>query len=246
MPFDKDFGWKIINENNYKEFISDNAKSFFIITGKMSNITVIDFDDLDVFDNLINEFPELKNCFTVKTNKGYHLYFKYNDALPNTSKINKLKGIDCRNDGGIIIAPPTKYKLLNGTKAEYKFLGGKIEEIPSYLLELLLPKKEEKKEEKKKEKKQFSNDIKQKEIIKLLILLDRDRSDDYNDWVKVGIIISNELKEIGRNIYHQFSKCSDKYDEDECNKKYDSFDNDKENKLGIGTLKMMAKEDSPE
>jgi phage/plasmid-associated DNA primase len=159
--------------------------------------------------------------------------------LPTTTNINKLENIDCRNDGGIVIAPPTKYKLLNGEKVKYEYLGGTIEEIPAKLLKQLLPKK-------KKEKQEFVNEIKHNEIIKLLDLLTTDRSDNYDDWVRVGIIICNELGEEGRELWHTFSKLSDKYDEDECNKKYDSFKGDKDNKLTIATLKMMAKEDSPE
>jgi len=238
LPF-KDFSWKDINEDNYKNYVNSDDKSFYVITGKMSNITVLDFDDAFVYDELVSKLPDLKKCYTVKTNRGYHIYFKYNELLPTTTNINKLENIDCRNDGGIVIAPPTKYKLLNGEKVKYEYLGGTIEEIPAKLLKQLLPKK-------KKEKQEFVNEIKHNEIIKLLDLLTTDRSDNYDDWVRVGIIICNELREDGRTIYNEFSKLSDKYDEDECNKKYDSFKNDKENKLTIATLKMMAKEDNAE
>ena len=78
----------------------------------MSNITVIDIDDETFYDELTIKKPELKYHFTMKSNKGYHICFKYNEYLSTTTNINNLKGIDCRN--GLIIAPTTKYKLLNG------------------------------------------------------------------------------------------------------------------------------------
>ena len=140
LPFPKDFSWKIINKDNYNEFFNCDDKSFYIITGEMSNITVIDFDKVELYEQLIEDIPELKNHFTVKTKKGYHIYFKYNESLPNTTNINKLVGIDCRNDGGIVIAPPTKYKLLNGDKAKYKYLGGTIQDIPAQLFRKVITK----------------------------------------------------------------------------------------------------------
>ena len=149
LPFDN-FSWKNINKDNYKEFVSDDAKSYYIITGKISNITVIDFDDETKYEECVNHRPELKNYFTVKTHRGYHIYFKYNEALPTTSNINKIDGIDCRNDGGIVIAPPTKYKILNGEKTGYKYIGGIIDEIPSSLLNILLPTKKSIKKKKNK------------------------------------------------------------------------------------------------
>ena len=257
LPFPKKelFSWKEVNKDNYKNYVNDNDKTFIIITGEMSNITVIDFDKNDIYEKIIEEFPELKSFFTVKTNKGYHIYCNYNKALQTTTDVNKLdNGIDIRNDKGLIIAPPTEYKLLNGTIAKYTFLGGTIQDIPLKVLEKLSPKQKEKekkekktKEQKNKEKEEFNNDIKKKEIKKLLKLLKENRSSKYTDWINVGIIIWNELNEDGLKIFHKFSKlCPDKYDEDECNYKFDSFKSETENKLTIGTLKMMAKEDSPE
>ena len=53
LPFDKSFSWKTINKDNYKEFVNDYDKTFFIITGKESDVTVIDFDDAEVFEELL-------------------------------------------------------------------------------------------------------------------------------------------------------------------------------------------------
>jgi len=251
IPFEN-FSWKEINKDNYEDYIDEDDETFIIRTGKISNITVVDFDDPETYEELHKKDPKLENYFTVKTNKGYHIYFKYVEALKTTTNI--LDDIDIRNDDGLIIAPPTKYKLLNGETAKYKYLYGTIQEMPLYLLNALLPdKKEQVKEDKKlkkgikEEKKNFNLELKIKEITTLIKLFSDDRSSDYDDWTKIGCSIYHQLKEDGRQIYHDFSKiCKAKYDKDECNKKYDSFETDREDKLGLSYLKSIAKEDNPE
>ena len=237
--------WKHINKDNYKSVIDINDKVIFIITGKLSNITVVDFDDKKLYNSYVENYPDLKNNYTVKTNKGYHIYFKYESSLKSTTNINNIKGIDIRNDGGLIIAPPTKYKLLSGQTARYKYVSGEILDIPKYLLDIFTPKKKEQKINK--EQKQESNHNIITEICKLLSIIDGDRVNNYDDWIKIGIIIYNTIGgDNGLAIYHKFSKFSDKYDEDETNKKYDSFQSDRDIKLTIGTLKQMAKDDDIE
>ena len=46
-----------------------------VVTGAISNITVIDFDDLAAYKKLINKHQELTNNYIISTNKGVHMYF---------------------------------------------------------------------------------------------------------------------------------------------------------------------------
>ena len=86
-----------------------NHSIIAIRTGKISNIFVIDIDDLK------NETAKKLNdiCFEyckwkVSTRKGYHYYFKYDQRLNNyekqskASNINNQLGFDTRGNGGII------------------------------------------------------------------------------------------------------------------------------------------------
>ena len=79
--------------------------------------------------------PELKNCYTVKTNKGYHIYFQYDSSI--NSKINALinyKNVDIRNDKALIFAPPTEYFLLSGEVSKYEcIMNVKLTDVPQYL-----------------------------------------------------------------------------------------------------------------
>ena len=47
--------------------------------------------------------------------------------------------------------------------------------------------------------------------------------DDYDTWFKVGMALNSGLGEEGRTYFHEFSKLSDKYNEDECNTQYDNI-----------------------
>lgn len=96
------------------------------------------------------------------------------------------------------------------------------------------------------------NNIKEKEqdinieqnnnkIISCLESLKYDRF-KYNDWLNIGMIIKNETNDI--NIWKNWSKNYDKYDEQEIIKKWKSFNSNINNKLKIGTLINMMKEDN--
>jgi hypothetical protein len=112
--------WLKITKENWKNFVDKSHDGFAIITGEISGISVLDFDVMDTYKDFLAEFGTecvRKNIITTK--KGKHLYFKYDPDLKQTQ--NKDAGVDVRNDGGIIIAPPTSYTLLDGSVAKYEF-----------------------------------------------------------------------------------------------------------------------------
>ena len=73
--------WKSINQNNFTEYLYYHHRGLAVMTGKMSNITGFDFDNKEEYEKMIDLHPELKNNYTVQTNKGYHIYFKYNETI---------------------------------------------------------------------------------------------------------------------------------------------------------------------
>ena len=66
----------------------------------------------------------------------------------------------------------------------------------------------------------------------------------YEDWMKVALIINNELGGAGLDILHEWSEQSDNYNYDTVTTFYNNI-KPKENGLKIGTLKKMAKEEDP-
>ena len=77
-----------------------------ILTGKESNITVIDFDTKN--NDLIMELATVAPTYTVETKKGFHLYYQYKDDPILKQGTNRFSdGVDIRNDGGVVFAPPT-------------------------------------------------------------------------------------------------------------------------------------------
>lgn len=75
-----------------------------VVTGKVSGVTVVDIDTYKGGD--ISKFPE---TYTVRTgNGGYHLYYIYEAGLTiSANAYAHLPGVDIRNDGGFVVAPPS-------------------------------------------------------------------------------------------------------------------------------------------
>ena len=75
-----------------------------VVTGKISGLTVIDADGPEGAASAlrITGLPETRS---VKTPKGYHLYYAYSEAFHTGTAF--LPGIDSRNDGGYVVAPPS-------------------------------------------------------------------------------------------------------------------------------------------
>lgn len=89
-----------------------------IVTGKLSGITVIDIDNEEgeaAFEEYVSDSFLTP---TAKSPHGRHYYFQHCPGLPNKARV--LEGCDIRNDGGFIIAPPSK----NGNGEGYSWIEG--------------------------------------------------------------------------------------------------------------------------
>jgi putative DNA primase/helicase len=120
-----------------------------IRTGPESGFFAIDLDlDPEKKLNGVAAFEMLKNggelpeTITAQTPRGgRHLWFRWVDGIKNSAG-KVAPGIDVRGAGGYVIAPPSR----RADGAEYQFLADDWDgpaEAPSWLLELILPKKQE-------------------------------------------------------------------------------------------------------
>lgn len=86
-----------------------------VITGEESGITVIDIDigdgkfGAESWQEIVDEHGEVATLTATTGSGGVHLVFLYNSALKTAANVLG-KGIDCRNDGGYIVASPSKHR----------------------------------------------------------------------------------------------------------------------------------------
>ena len=250
-----------ITKENFTNYCKSGDKGAAIITGKMSNITVIDFDDKSAYDSLLNSYPELKNYRTIKTNKGYHIYCQYEANLTsNTNVLTSYPGVDIRNDGGIIFCPPCSYKLKDGTICKYEDMGGEILPIPEIIMSDIKPEKfiiskpepvilELPKTPESLPKSQ-STEKKNLEYIANAIekgFLDfKSESNSYDDWRDIGFIFkhTSESKE-SLDLFHKFSEINkEKYDKLYTDAFWKSIKQSEKKPLTIATLKKWIKDQS--
>ena len=102
----KDNQKKAWTERDVMTWWSENPDdNIAIATGKLSGISVLDIDGPDGVAALKEAGVSPPTTYTVKTPKGWHLYYAYTEALSQTQGI--LDHIDIRNDGGYVVAPPS-------------------------------------------------------------------------------------------------------------------------------------------
>lgn len=114
-------------------FTADNY-SIGIVTGKISGITVVDFDEKEAMENHLSF---LKAAPLVVTGKGCHAYCSYTPEIRQFQNSRKLPGIDVRNDGGYVVAPPSIHP--NGKQYQWhkEPQSRQWAKCPDFLLDLL-------------------------------------------------------------------------------------------------------------
>jgi len=120
-----------------------------VVTGRVSRLMVIDFDDEDLFEDWIAELPIRYKMvvwnYTVKvrTPRGVHVYVRpeHDSIIPRTKK-GYTEGVDVKGDGGYVVAPPStvdgkRYAFFRGDGAKVfsRYLPPLWTETVSYLLD---------------------------------------------------------------------------------------------------------------
>jgi hypothetical protein len=86
-----------------------------IVTGKISNLTVIDCDSQEAIESFYAGYQG--KTPNVKTPHGMHFYFQYQEGVRNTARLTDH--IDVRSEGGYVVAPPS----INGDGTAYRFVN---------------------------------------------------------------------------------------------------------------------------
>jgi len=100
-------------------FTDSGVGGLGIVTGRVSQLVVLDFDSEEVFKDFRGQYPDLTETHTVCSagRQLPHLYFKLPDYLHFESQ--KGQGIDLLSNGRYVVAPPTTfngqpYKITRG------------------------------------------------------------------------------------------------------------------------------------
>lgn len=91
-------------------FDHDQHAALAIVTGRISNLIVLDFDDPELADEFALRFPELTQTRTVESAARHlpHYYF----SLPPSGAVDSIRarGVDLLSDGRYVIAPPSTFQ----------------------------------------------------------------------------------------------------------------------------------------
>jgi hypothetical protein len=86
-------------------FSQSDITGIGILTGWISGLVVLDFDSQDAYTAFHNHAPDLACTRTVRTGRGWHLYYH----LPPTCNLasQALPGLDIQSHGRYVVAPPS-------------------------------------------------------------------------------------------------------------------------------------------
>jgi len=77
-----------------------------IVTGKISNLVVLDIDGQEGKDSIIRLGGISNETPIVRTGNGWQAYFAHPD-FPVRNFVHKMPGLDLRAEGGYVVAPPS-------------------------------------------------------------------------------------------------------------------------------------------
>lgn len=122
----KEYQTRYPTEEELEQWFSDGKKNIGIVTGEISGITVV---DVDVKSGGLETLKELHLpiTWTVRTGGGgWHYYYKYCPEAQQTAGI--YQGIDIRNIGGQVVAPPSIHQ--SGNKYEWVYKEDELVDFP--------------------------------------------------------------------------------------------------------------------
>jgi hypothetical protein len=246
--------WKDIKKTPKHLFKPDH--NIALITGKINGLTVIDIDNpkpgknemdgMKMYEELLdryNEGFELDTPVSITQSGGLHIYFAYDSEINTSTGVNGYS-IDIRNDGALIICPPSI-----GIKGEYMWKEAgelnntKLMQIPRWFKDWLkLSDKKASKEPKIRMDSYIPNPeirfiYNDSNIIELLDKLPSKYLNTFSDW----FIITSCLKSEGlKDIWAKWSAKSTSYDETNNNNIWTSL----EPKLNIYYLIVICQKES--
>lgn len=98
-------------------FDKKNPPNVAIVTGILSNLTVVDTDSKEATEKIQALLPEALTLPIAKTPKdGRHFFFKYHPGSVNRARVDE--SIDIRSEGGYVVAAPS----INGNGKSWEWV----------------------------------------------------------------------------------------------------------------------------
>lgn len=232
--------WGEITTDNFHTY-HNNKNGFAIICG-LNNYFVIDCDEGKANGAFPQDIIDTLNASckaVVKTPNGRHFYFK-GEGKPATGtywKGEQVAWLDILAGKKFALAPPSHYSK-GDEVVQYKWLIGDLTtvvDLPDEIREFLIPPVVEPVHSK-------LGQTSLEDIRKILGGLAPTRFSNYDDWLKIGIILKNEGFDC--DLWDEFSKQGSGYKPSECWKKWRTF-TEKDGKATIASLYRYLKIDNP-
>ena len=120
-------------EEKVREWFITNH-NIAIITGEISNLTVV---DIDPRNGGTNDFlKDIKTPYSKTGGGGYHYYFKY--LKGSNCRAGIRPGVDIKSSGGYVLAPPSMHKSGNRYKWIVDPLDCEFAQVPEFLAKEIL------------------------------------------------------------------------------------------------------------
>lgn len=95
---------RLPTESEIERQFDKKVTALGIVCGRISKLLVIDFDDLLRYQRFCRHLPQYSETYTVKTKRGFHLYFRTTERVPS----HQFDGGDIKGERSYIIAPPSQ------------------------------------------------------------------------------------------------------------------------------------------
>lgn len=112
--------WKIFQKRvavaaEVERWFQRKLSALGIVCGRISRLMVIDFDEYHAYQQFCRRFPEYENAYTVKTRRGFHVYFRTGEKV----RSQQFDGGDVKGEGSFVVGPPSmvagiRYEVVRG------------------------------------------------------------------------------------------------------------------------------------
>ena len=98
------FQQRVATDREIEKGFHEKVTALGIVCGRVSKLLVIDFDDVLRYQRFCRHLPQFAETYTVKTKRGFHLYFRTSEKVPS----HQFDGGDIKGERSYVVAPPSR------------------------------------------------------------------------------------------------------------------------------------------